>query len=236
MKKRPYSFCKYCKKQHNPGVKCKFSQCGKCLARHAPNEECQGRLQTPATGLAILIGILLLVGCTQVENVKDAVKGSEPIQCPVCQECQECGQELDAAFFTFTDHEPEMFKLVYEADHFLYCTAPTIYSPRVAERIVQASQQIGDVRILLDKDTTMDCNNGCIPRRDNQYNTLFAADVKMKTAAGIHGNWCVTEDALLLTSSNIDGTNRFDTTLVVKSPGLIQKYRDQFLDEWGKQQ
>ena len=194
--------------------------------------------------ILILVFVLFLVGCSQInkeiEKVKkewnisdnkteeisdETIPGNCPqISCPKLE-----GENLDRIVYIFDNIPSSMREFISSTDETeLSCQFTVLNNQLIAESLIDTSKR-ANVKIILDKSNTMDyCDVSCIPKLESQYNKIYSEGLNIKMIDNIHYSYCINQNGVFITSKSFNDAEFNDYGLYIKSEGLKESFNNEF--------
>lgn len=181
----------------------------------------------------LLLTLISLTACGLTNSAQDKFcpNNNNTLQCPVCEECKDFS-ELDAVVYYFDNNvKTGLLEFIRRSDQSLDCAIVRV-DDKDFLRPISNTDDIAEVRILMNKESVMECSGGCIPYQESLYNDLWAEGVDIKLINDLHENFCVSEEGVFLFTNYFDEKTRYDHGYFLKSDGLTSVFKGRFENLW----
>lgn len=175
--------------------------------------------------------LLLLAGCSSWDKAKkEAFEPSGTVIEPGADRALHILPEPDKMVYNAKDQEGMAVKFISFSERYLYCMMPVIENSAIAAEIAAISELV-EVKILVDKAQSFDCENTCIPKKQSKINLLISSDVAVKRN-NVQSNYCVNEYGVLLTSNSFNDAGSLTDSVIIYSEDLGDLYKEHFAEAW----
>ena len=193
--------------------------------------------------LLLLIFVLFVIGCAQINEEIEKVKSSWNISdnesnknieeissnCPQISCPKLEGDNLDKIVYIFDNIPSNMKDFILSTDETeLLCQFTVLNNQIIADSLIEVRKR-ANIKIILDKSNTMDyCDISCIPKLESQYNKLYSEGLNIKIIDNIHYSYCLNQNGVFITSKSFNDAEFNDYGLYIKSQGLKDSFKSEF--------